>query len=181
MSTWKESAASPMAAWCGACWQPTGAGLSCVGPWQFYLPLGLPMVAQKIVMLLHYPPYSAMQQADYLNNATLNRWRRLLGSVGVPDTEWTLYTATVDIFPIAAPGSGQSGCFTTTNAVNYFGAKGSGYVPAMLQSLLVPPDGNATAQTRPVIVFGGEALGFWLDLVFEADAELRAVAQQALV
>jgi hypothetical protein len=144
-----------------SCWEPKGAGLSCNGPWQFYLPLGLPLIAQKMVMLLHYPPYSAMQQSDYLNNATLHRWQRLLVSVGVAASDWTLYTSTVDIFPIAAPGSGQSGCFTTTNANQYFGTPGSGYIPAMLNFLTIPTSNQAGGRTLPVIAFGSEAIGYW--------------------
>ena len=145
-----------------SCWEPQGTGLACVGPWQFYLPLGLPMVAQKMVMLLHYPPYTAMQQSDYLNNATLNRWQRLLVTVGVPSSDWTLYTTTVDIFPIAAPGSGQSGCFTTASASNFFGGtgSGSGYIPAMLGALTVAPP-VASGNTVPVIIYGSEAIGYW--------------------
>lgn len=145
-----------------ACWEPKGANLTCAGPWQFYLPLGLPMLSQKMVMLLHYPPYSAMQQSDYLNNATLNRWQRLLTTVGVAPAEWTLYTTTVDIFPIAAPGSGETGCFPTANAVRYFGAKGSAYIPTMLDTLVNPAAGDLPSKsTRPVIVFGSEAIGYW--------------------
>ena len=144
-----------------SCWEPKGAGLTCKGPWQFYLPLGLPLIAQKMVMLLHYPPYSAMQQSDYLNNATLHRWQRLLVSVGVAAADWTLYTSTVDIFPIAAPGSGQSGCFTTTNATQYFGTPGSGYIPAMLNFLTTPRSNQASGHTLPVIAFGSEAIGYW--------------------
>ena len=145
-----------------ACWEPTGSGLTCAGPWQFYLPLGLPMLSQKMVMLLHYPPYSAMQQSDYLNNATLTRWQRLLTTVGVAQTDWTLYTTTVDIFPIAAPGSGETGCFPTANAMRFFGAQGSAYIPTMLQALVNPAAGSApSAFTRPVIVFGSEAIGYW--------------------
>ncbi len=146
-----------------SCWEPKGEKLKCSGPWQFYLPLGLPMVAQKMVMLLHYPPYSAMQQSDYLNNATLNRWQRLLVTVGVPVSDWTLYTTTVDIFPIAAPGSGQTGCFPTTSATNFFGDKGSQYIPKMLDALVLPsttPAGKAKA-TIPVIIYGSEAIGYW--------------------
>jgi hypothetical protein len=144
-----------------ACWEPKGAGLACKGPWQFYLPLGLPLMSQKMVMLLHYPPYSAMQQSDYLNNATLHRWQRLLLSVGVAASDWTLYTSTVDIFPIAAPGSGQSGCFTTANASQFFGASGSGYIPAMLNFLSMPPTDPTGSRTLPVIAFGSEAIGYW--------------------
>lgn len=142
------------------CWEPVGKGMTCFGPWQFYLPLGLPMISQKMVMLLHYPPYTAMQQSDYLNNATLNRWQRLLVTVGVPSSDWTLYTTTVDIFPIAAPGSGESGCFTTDNASNFFGSAGSGYIPAMLGSLTIAPP-VASGNTVPVIIYGGEAIGYW--------------------
>lgn len=146
----------------GTCWQPTGSGLACAGPWQFYLPLGLPMLSQKMVMLLHYPPYAALQQSDYLNNATLNRWRRLLISVGVEPADWTLYTTTVDIFPIAAPGSGETGCFPTSNAVRFFGSSGSRYIPTMLGALVNPAaQPQAGKATRPIIVFGGEAIGYW--------------------
>ncbi|MFZ3017953.1 MAG: hypothetical protein WA056_05815 [Gallionella sp.] len=149
------------------CWEPTGTGssgkpLTCSGPWQFYLPLGLPMVAQKMVMLLHYPPYSAMQQSDYLNNATLNRWQRLLVTVGVPQADWTLYTTTVDIFPIAAPGSGQTGCFPTTSATNFFGNGGTKYIPTMLNSLVIAPAVSTVGtNTVPVIIYGAEATGYW--------------------
>jgi hypothetical protein len=145
-----------------ACWEPKGSNLTCAGPWQFYLPLGLPMLSQKMVMLLHYPPYSAMQQSDYLNNATLNRWQRLLTTVGVAQADWTLYTTTVDIFPIAAPGSGETGCFPTANAMRFFGAQGSAYIPTMLQALVSPAaDKTQSTSTRPVIIFGSEAIGYW--------------------
>ena len=145
-----------------SCWQPTGQDLACSGPWQFYLPLGLPMVSQKMVMLLHYPPYVAMQQSDYLNNATLNRWQRLLVTVGVPKKDWMLFATIVDIFPIAAPGSGESGCFPPTSARKFFGDRGSGYIPAMLNALVAPTTRN-THNTVPVIVFGAEARGYWND------------------
>ncbi len=145
-----------------ACWEPKGANLTCSGPWQFYLPLGLPMLSQKMVMLLHYPPYSALQQSDYLNNATLNRWQRLLTTVGVSPADWTLYTTTVDIFPIAAPGSGESGCFPTASALRYFGAPGSAYIPTMLDALVSQSSsGTPNQTTRPIIVFGSEAIGYW--------------------
>ncbi len=145
------------------CWEPpTGPDGKCPGPWQFYLPLGLPMLSQKMVMLLHYPPYSAMQQSDYLNNATLNRWQRLLTTVGVPKADWTLFTTTVDIFPIAAPGSGESGCFPTANAVRFFGDKGSHYIPSLLEGLVSQPGSDAADKpTRPVVIFGSEAIGYW--------------------
>lgn len=159
-----------------SCWEPTGQGptgreLACLGPWQFYLPLGLPMVSQKIVMLLHYPPYSAMQKSDYLDNATLNRWHRLLETVGVPTKDWTLFTTTVDIFPIAAPGSGEADCFPPTSAKKFFGDMdgGSGYIPTMLNALVLQktPD-----QTVPVIIFGKEARAYWKENYPDASTEV---------
>jgi hypothetical protein len=152
-----------------SCWEPTQA--SCPGPWQFYLPLGLPMVSQKMVMLLHYPPYVAMQQSDYLNNATLNRWQRLLETVGVPKKDWTLFATIVDIFPIAAPGSGETGCFPATSARRFFGDKGSGYIPAMLNALVAPTTPN-THNTVPVIIFGTEAREYWKDNYPDAPADV---------
>jgi hypothetical protein len=152
-----------------SCWEPTGQDLACSGPWQFYLPLGLPMVSQKMVMLLHYPPYVAMQQSDYLNNATLNRWQRLLVTVGVATKDWTLFATIVDIFPIAAPGSGESGCFPPPSARKFFGDRGSGYIPAMLNALVAPTTPN-THNTIPVIIFGAEARGYWKDNYPDAPA-----------
>ena len=137
-----------------SCWEPNASGVQCLGPWQFYLPLGLPMISQKMVMLLHYPPYVSMEQSDYLNNATLNRWQRLLLTVGVPSNDVTLYTTIVDVFPIAAPGSGESQCFTPDSAMTFFG----GYVQAMLNALVIP---SAPEHTIPIIIFGAEARGYW--------------------
>jgi hypothetical protein len=163
-----------------ACWEPTGktdlsgAVMTCLGPWQFYLPLGLPMVSQKMVMLLHYPPYVSMQQSDYLNNATLNRWRRLLETVGVASDKWTLYTAIVDAFPIAAPGSGQTGCFPATTATKFFG----NYIQTMLNALVTAtaepanPDTNEAIPTVPVIIYGGEARGVWNSMYPNAQTDV---------
>ncbi|MEN8131607.1 MAG: hypothetical protein ABFS45_15725, partial [Pseudomonadota bacterium] len=76
--------------------------------WHLFLPLGMPMVNQRAVTLLHYPPYVAMQNLDYLHNMTLERWQRLLKAVGLPESEHSLYDTILDVNPIAAPGSGQS-------------------------------------------------------------------------
>jgi hypothetical protein len=171
-----------------SCWEPTGkapsgAELTCLGPWQFYLPLGLPMASQKLVMFLHYPPYVAMQQSDYLNNATLNRWQRLLETVGVAD--WTLYTAIVDAFPIAAPGgSVETGCFPAASATKFFGDKasgGSGYIPTMLNALVrTTPNASNTGPTVPVIIYGQEAIGVWNSMYPNAQTDVLKAGSVSL-
>ena len=107
------------------------------------------MLSQKMVMLLHYPPYTALQQSDYLNNATLNRWQRILTSAGVAASDTTLYTTTVDIFPIAAPGSGETGCFPTANAMNFFGLARLTEEMSRTQSAMRDAAGVAPVYFRP--------------------------------
>jgi len=145
------------------CWKPQDSkSKTCPAPWAFYLPLGLPMVAQDMVMLLHYPPYVSMQQYDYLNNNTLARWRRLFSNVnGDIPANVSLYENIVDITPIAAPGSGESSCLTTDMAINYFDSTPHGlYISPMLNLLSDPPTNPSAANTRPIIAFGSEARSF---------------------
>jgi len=145
------------------CWTPQiPTSKTCPAPWAFYLPLGLPMVAQDMVMLLHYPPYVSMQQYDYLNNNTLSRWRRLFADVnGNIPANVSLYENIVDITPIAAPGSGESSCLTTDMAMNYFDSSQHGlYISPMLNLLSDPPTNPSAKNTRPIIAFGSEARSF---------------------
>ncbi|MBY0242850.1 MAG: hypothetical protein K2X55_26410 [Burkholderiaceae bacterium] len=150
-----------------SCWQvqpqdPKG----CPGPWQFWLPLGLPMVSQKAVMMLHYPPYTSFQAYDYLNNATLNRWERLLTSVGVPADQVNLYEAIVDVMPIAAPGSGETACLTPAMSETYFGnaSANRNYIAPMLTLLANPPVNAGKRGTAPVLVFGSEPRQVWASM-----------------
>jgi hypothetical protein len=145
------------------CWKPQAStSKTCPAPWEFYLPLGLPMVSQNMVMLLHYPPYVSMQQYDYLQNNTLDRWERLFADVnGTIPANVSLYENILDINPIAAPGSGESSCLTTTMAENYFDNADKGlYISPMLNFLSDPPTNPSATNTRPVIAFGSEARTF---------------------
>lgn len=147
------------------CWNPLrgfGEGYH-ESKWDIFMPLGLPMVNQKIIMLLHYPPYVSLQDHDYLKNNTMYRWERMLESVGVPKSEVVLYESIVDINPIAAPGSGQSAFLPIMMATNYFDypAAGRDYITPMMAHMIDPPSNSSTTHTVPVIVFGGEATGFW--------------------
>lgn len=149
------------------CWQvqpqdPKG----CPGPWQFWLPLGLPMVSQKAVMLLHYPPYTSFQAYDYLNNATLNRWERLLTTVGVAPANVNLYETIVDVMPIAAPGSNETACLTPAMSEAYFAnaSANRNYIAPMLGLLANPPANAGKKGTAPVLVFGSEPRQVWASM-----------------
>lgn len=75
-------------------------------PWAFHLPLGMPMVNQKVLMYLNYPPSDALCAVDYFENFTMRRWTTVLQRVGIDQP--ALYETIADLHPIAAPGSGQS-------------------------------------------------------------------------
>lgn len=139
------------------CWDPQPG----VSPWAFYLPLGLPMVNQKAVMLLNYPPSDALCSADYLSNFTMARWNGVLTRVGIADP--VLYQTIVDLHPIAAPGSGQSACIHNTTKY-FYDAAGPNYDLSMLD-LLVNPSGRTTGNTVPLQVAGSDSLAVWSQIV----------------
>lgn len=152
------------------CWNPVGETHGSY--WKFYPPLGLPFVNQRTVLLAHYPPYVSLQAGDYLNNATMARWYRLLRSVGAPEGTEPLYSNTVDANPIAAPGAGQgSYYFPVLLASAFFDAPAVGrdYISSMLrlmtQPLHVRNRADATSEeqhlTVPVLVMGSQSRQFW--------------------
>lgn len=131
-----------------------------VSDWALFLPLGMPMVNQRAVTLLHYPPYVAMQSADYLHNMTLQRWQNLLKCVGLEGPEHWLYDTFLDVNPIAAPGSGESeypnDYFPIMLASTFFDdEKGNrNYIRSMLDILLNPEHNDDNPFTLPLLVGG---------------------------
>jgi hypothetical protein len=139
------------------CWNPAGGqeleANYTPSHWAFYLPLGLPMVNQKTVMLLNYPPNDALCSTDYLNNFTIDRWNWRLETVGISTADTPLYETILDSHPIAAPGSGQSGYIR--NTTQYFYKKGQpNYNDAMLDLLMRPLN---ESRTVPLQVAGSDA------------------------
>lgn len=128
--------------------------------WHLFLPLGMPIVNQRSVTLLHYPPFVALQKADYLDNMTLKRWQRLLMSVGIPEDEHWLYDNILDVNPIAAPGSGQSeypnDYLPIMLSSVYFDSpeKKSDYIRQMLDASLNPEHNAKNKYTLPLLVGG---------------------------
>jgi hypothetical protein len=132
-----------------------------ISKWKFFLPLGMPLARQKSVTLLHYPPYGAMETADYLNNTTLHRWTRLLEHVGIKDkAEQKRYWSILDVNPVAAPGSGESeypnDYFPVMMASVFFDNETwhCDYIRSALEIMLNPPHNNGNPYTLPLLVGG---------------------------
>jgi hypothetical protein len=111
--------------------------------WRFFLPLGLALVEQRSVQLLHFPPDYSLPDQDYLGSKTSQRWESLLQENGVAADEVTLYEAIVDIAPIAAPASAGK---TLEATYPYYAA----YARRLLEFLLQRDHGA----TRPVVAYG---------------------------
>ncbi len=128
--------------------------------WKPFLPLGMALSRNRAVTLMHYPPIAALRSADYLENMTLERWRRLLSAVGFGPDELYRYCTTLDVNPVAAPGSGQSeyanDYFPTLLTSAFFDNEPAGcnYVRAMLEFLLNPPYASESKYTLPLLVCG---------------------------
>lgn len=126
--------------------------------WIPYLPLGMPLVNHRAVVLMHYPPIVAYRKADYLNNMTLRRWALLLSCAGVETSSH--YHSILDVNPIAAPGSGQSeyanDYFPISLTSQFFDneAEGLTYVRTMLELMLNPPWNRDSPCTLPLLVCG---------------------------
>ena len=126
--------------------------------WYPCLPLGLPLVNQRAVVLMHYPPIVAYRSADYLDNNTLRRWAQLLTCVGVKSP--SLYHSIVDVNPIAAPGSGESeyqnDYFTVSLTSQFYDddSRKLTYVRAMLAQALNPASNADNPYTLPLLVCG---------------------------
>ena len=126
--------------------------------WLPCLPIGMAMANYRSVTLLHYPPIVAYRTANYLNNMTLQRWSRLLGCVGIDQTD--LYKSILDVNPIAAPGSGESeypnDYFPISLTAQFYDddKRGLTYVRSMLELMLNPPTNDGNALTLPLLVCG---------------------------
>ncbi len=121
------------------------AGLWNSKEWRFFLPLGLALVNQRSVQLLHFPPDYSLTEQDYLNSKTSQRWELLLKLNGVSPTDVDLYETILDIAPIAAPASAGS---TLSDTYTYF----EPYILSMLPLLLTIEEGSP--QALPIVAYG---------------------------
>ncbi len=114
--------------------------------WRMFLPLGLSIVNQRSVQLLHFPPDYSLPEQDYLNSKTSKRWEELLELNSVAAADVTLYESILDVAPIAAPASAGS---SLSDTYSYF----EPYVLQQLPLLLDIDEGKDSA--LPVVAYGG--------------------------
>lgn len=145
-----------------SCWDPNPGKK----PWAFYLPLGLPLVGQKAVTLLDYPPSDSLMDRDYLGNFTMDRWSNVLRTVGIDNP--VRYETIVDSRPIAAPGSGQSKYMPAVSTYFNDAPDGPDYIVPMLK-LLSRASQHSPGRARPIIVLGDPARKAWGNILDPSD------------
>jgi len=127
--------------------------------WHLFPPLGLNVMGQRGVLLMHYPPWQVLQQGTFLDCMTARRWNTILHAVGIPTNEISRYRTIVDVNPIAAPGAGQSeypnDYFPIMMASAFFdGASERNYIRRMLDYYVNGPEAKGSDFTLPLLVCG---------------------------
>lgn len=127
--------------------------------WHLFPPLGLNVINQKAVLLMHYPPWAVLHEATFTNSITWTRWNTVLLASGLTQEQANRCQTIVDVNPIAAPGSGQSeyanDYFPTMMASGFFdGGPDRDYIRSMLELYLNPPGNEANEYTLPLLVCG---------------------------
>jgi hypothetical protein len=128
--------------------------------WNLFPPLGLNVMAQKGLLLMHYPPWAVLQLATFNNAMTMNRWEQVLISAGIQRKDVDFYKTFIDVNPIAAPGSGESeypnDYFPIMMASGFFdGPSDRDYIRSMLDLYLTPPDWPEERKyTLPLLICG---------------------------
>jgi hypothetical protein len=146
--------------------------------WHLFPPLGLNVIGQKGLLLMHYPPWQVLQQATFLEVMTMHRWNTVLQAAGAPTEEIPRYRTIVDVNPIAAPGSGQSeypnDYFPIMMASGFFtGPPERDYIRSMLEIYLSPPGGGGSKYTLPLLICGSPLYDpqapAWVRTTYKAD------------
>jgi hypothetical protein len=112
--------------------------------WHLFPSLGLNIMNQKGILLLHYPPWAVVQLGTFENAITFRRWEQLLKCAGISENEASFYKTFMEVSPIAAPGSGESEYpneyFPIMMASGFFdGGPDRDYIRSMLELFLNPP------------------------------------------
>ncbi|MCX6214759.1 hypothetical protein [Spirosoma sp.] len=128
--------------------------------WHLFPSLGLNIINQKGLLLLHYPPWAIVQKGTFENAITFRRWEQLLQCAGIPDSEVSFFKTFMEVSPIAAPGSGESeypnDYFPIMMASGFFdGGPDRNYIRSMLDLYLNPPGLPKNSKyTLPLLVCG---------------------------
>ena len=127
--------------------------------WALFPPLGLNVIGQRGMTLMHYPPWAVLQAGTFDNAMTMKRWTRLLTQVGIPCEDIPKYKTFIDVNPIAAPGEGESeypnDYFPIMMASGFFdGPPTRDYIRSMLELYLNPPGTEDNLYTLPLLICG---------------------------
>ena len=127
--------------------------------WHLFPPLGLNMIGQRGLLLMHYPPWATLQNGTFQHCMTMNRWNDVLFLAGIPNDELARYRTIIDVNPIAAPGSGESeyenDYLPVMMASAFFtGPDDRDYIRSMLELYLEPPGLSGTKYTLPLLICG---------------------------
>lgn len=127
--------------------------------WRVFPPLGLNVIGQRGLLLMHYPPWQVLQQGTFLDCMTMHRWDTVLKACGIPADEVGAFRTIVDVNPIAAPGAGQSeypnDYFPIMMASGFFdGPDDRNYIKTMLNLFLNGPNATGSRHTLPLLVCG---------------------------
>lgn len=128
--------------------------------WHLFPSLGLNVMNQKGILLLHYPPWAVVQLGTFENAITFRRWEQLLSCAGIGSDEASYYKTFMEVSPIAAPGSGESeypnDYFPIMMASGFFdGGPDRDYIKSMLELFLNPPDWPEERKfTLPLLICG---------------------------
>jgi hypothetical protein len=128
--------------------------------WHLFPPLGLNVIGQKGLLLMHYPPWVIIQTGTFNNAMTMMRWGQLLQAAGIPEEQTSFYKTFIDVNPIAAPGSGESeypnDYLPIMMASGFFdGPPDRDYIKSMLELYLTPPGWpESNKYTLPLLICG---------------------------
>jgi hypothetical protein len=129
--------------------------------WNLFPPLGLNIVGQRGLLLMHYPPIQCVQEGTFLDCMTMFRWNTILQAVGIPSDEISFYRTIVDVNPVACQGSGESEYPNDYLPIMMASAFFSGpperdYIRSMLELYVAPPGGGSDRFTLPLLVCGSD-------------------------
>lgn len=137
-----------------------GSATDGTSKWHLFPSLGLNVMNQKGILLLHYPPWAIVQLGTFENAITFRRWEQLLICAGIENSQASLYKTFMEVSPIAAPGSGESeypnDYFPIMMASGFFdGGPDRDYIKSMLELFLNPPGWPEECKyTLPLLICG---------------------------
>lgn len=142
--------------------------------WALFVAWAVALDGYASINLMDYPPNSNMQNASSTDNVTMNRWRHVLATVGVPQAEISDYEVIVNTRPIAAPGAGDHTKLPqSVDANDVFAGPGRDWIGKGLDFFTNPPSNQAN-NALPILILGSPARKTWSKLIGYSGDEVEA-------